>query len=189
MKLKSLLNNIQKNEKHHKKLYFAAMVGLGLVLLFPVFFQIRYHELRSFGLISVFLLNFFGSATIFFPTPAFISVGISATQMSPLLVAFIGALGAALGEGTTFLFGLTSNKFFDLDKHKGLDKFRRVVFEKWKGAPILIFAFIPNPFFDGIGLLAGISKYPIKRFLVLTFIGRFARYLVIGYVSAIIAVG
>ena len=187
MTVKSLLKKVRRNEKNHKKLYFLALILLGIILFLPVFFQIRYHELRSFGLLGVFLLNLVGSATIFFPTPAFISVGITATQINPLLVAFIGALGAALGEGTTFLFGLTSNKFFNLEKHKILKKLKKIIHNKWGAVAILALAFIPNPFFDGIGILAGLSRYPIKRFLLLTFFGRFLRYIVIGYVSIYIA--
>lgn len=189
MKKPSFLALLRRNQRHHKKLYLAAMVLLGIVLFLPVFFQIRHHELRSFGLIGVFLLNFIGSATIFFPTPAFISVGISATQSNPLLVAVIAASGAAMGEATTFLFGFTSNKFFNLEKHKGINKFRKIIFNQWGGMAILLLAFIPNPFFDGIGALAGLSRYPIKRFLFLTFLGRLFRYIIIAYVSSHLALG
>jgi membrane protein YqaA with SNARE-associated domain len=121
------------------------------------------------------------------PTPAFLSVGISATTTNPLLVAFVAALGGAIGEGTTFLFGYTSSKAFNLEKHKSLKRFKKKVFDRWGGIVILFFAFIPNPLFDGIGMVAGISKYPIKRFLFLTFTGRLFRYIVIGYVSSYIA--
>ncbi len=182
--MKKIIALISKNERHHKKLYFLLLLVLGFILFLPVFFQIRFHSLRSFGLLGVFLLNFLGSATVFLPSPAFISVSITATQSNPLLVAFIGALGASLGEATTFLFGLTSNKFFNLEKHKWIYKFKKNIFDKWGEVVILLFAFIPNPLFDGIGMLAGVSKFPIKRFLVLTFIGRFMRYIAIAYLAA-----
>lgn len=189
MTAKMLLQKIQRNEKHHKKLYFALFVVLGIILFLPVFYQIRHQEFRSFGLVGVFLLNLIGSATIFLPTPAFISVGISATQTNPLLVALVASLGAALGEGTTFLFGYSSNKILNLEKHKNLKKFKVKILDKWGALAIFAFAFLPNPFFDGIGMLAGISKYPIKRFLIATLIGRFMRYTLLGYVSAHIAFG
>lgn len=187
MTLKNLLKKIRSNEKHHKKLYFVAMVVLSIILFFPVFFQIRHQEFRSLGLVGVFFLNLLGSATIFLPAPGFLAVGISATQINPLIVAAIGALGAAIGEGTTFLFGYTSTKLFNLERHRWLKKFKKIVFDTWGGVAILLFAFIPNPFFDGIGILAGIAHYPIKRFIILTFIGRLLRYIVIGYVSSSIA--
>jgi len=161
---------------------------LGIILFLPVFYQINHREFRSLGLVGVFLLNLIGSATIFLPTPAFLSVGISATTTNPLLVAFVAAFGGAIGEGTTFLFGYTSSKAFNLEKHKSLKKFKKNIFDKWGGMVILALAFIPNPLFDGIGIVAGISKYPIKRFLMLTFFGRLLRYIVIGYVSSYVIV-
>ncbi len=185
--MKPILARLRRSERHHKKLYFALLIFLGIILFLPVFFQVRFHFLRSFGLVGVFLINFFGSATVFLPAPGLISVGISATQSDPLLVAIIGALGASLGEGTTFLFGYTSNKFFNLEKHKFLKKFKKKVFDRWGEIVILVFAFVPNPLFDGIGIIAGISKFPIKKFLILTFIGRLSRYVVIAYVSSYIA--
>lgn len=182
--MKKLLAQLRKSEKHHKKIYFALLVFLTFVLFLPVFFQIRFQNLSSFGLIGVFLINLLGSATVFLPAPGLLSVGISATQSDPLLVAVIGALGASLGEGTTFLFGYTSNKFFNLEKHKFLKKFKTKLFDRWGEIVILAFAFIPNPFFDGIGMIAGISKFPIKKFLILTFIGRLSRYIAIAYASS-----
>lgn len=185
--MKPILARLRKNQKHHQKLYFLSLFLLSIILFFPVFYQIRHSEFRSLGLLGVFLLNLLGSATIFFPTPAFLSVGISATTINPLLVALVASFGGALGEGTTFLFGYTSNKAFHLEKRNFLKKFKKKVFDRYGWAVIFVMALVPNPFFDGIGMIAGISKYPIKRFLLITFSGRFFRYLVLGYVTHYIA--
>lgn len=187
MTLKTLLNKVRRSEEHHQKLYFGLFLFLGIILFLPVFYQIHHQEFRSLGLLGVFLLNLIGSAAIFLPSPAFLSVGISATQSDPLIVALVAALGGALGEGTTFLFGYSSHKLLRLEKHKWLKKFKNRVFDRWGTLVILALSFFPNPFFDGIGILAGISKYPIKRFLLITFIGRLLRYLLIGYVTSYIA--
>lgn len=185
--MKPFLARLRRSQKHHQKLYFLLLGLLSVVLFFPVFYQIRHSEFRSFGLLGVFLLNLIGSATIFFPTPAFLSVGISATKINPLLVALVASSGGALGEGTTFLFGYTSSKAFNLEKRKMLRKFKKNVFDRYGWAAIFVLALVPNPFFDGIGMVAGVSKYPIKKFLFLTFTGRFFRYLVLGYVTQYIA--
>lgn len=185
--MKPILARLRRSQKHHRKFYFLLLLILSAILFFPVFYQIRHSEFRSLGLLGVFLLNLLGSATIFFPTPAFLSVGISATKINPLLVALVASAGGALGEGTTFLFGYTSNKAFNLEKRKMLKKFKEKVFDRYGWAAIFVLALVPNPFFDGIGMVAGISKYPIKKFLFLTFSGRFFRYLVLGYVTHYLA--
>ncbi len=185
--MKPFLAQLKRSQKHHRKLYFLLLILLSAVLFFPVFYQIRHSEFRSFGLIGVFLLNLLGSATIFFPTPAFLSVGISATKINPLLVALVASAGGALGEATTFLFGYSSSKAFNLEKRKMLKKFKKNVFDRYGWAAIFVLALVPNPLFDGIGMVAGISKYPIRKFLFLTFAGRFFRYLVLGYVTHYLA--
>lgn len=186
MKLTSLLSKFRRSEKQHKKLYFALVIILGFILFLPVFFQLKFHWLRSFGVLGVFLINLLGSATIFLPAPGLLSVGITATQTNPFIVAVFGALGASLGESTTFLFGYSSNKVLELERHKFLKKFKKKVFDRWGSAVILFFAFTPNPLFDGIGMIAGLSKFPIKKFIFLTFIGRLGRYLVIAYLTSYI---
>lgn len=189
MRIKLLLAQFRKTQKHHQKLYFLLLVFLGFLLFFPVFYQLKHQQFRSLGLLGVFLLNFIGSATLFLPTPAFVSVGISAIKSNPLLVAVVGASGAALGEGTVFLFAYTSNKFFNLEKHLWLKKLKKIIVNRWGALVILFFAFIPNPFFDGIGIVAGLAKYPIKKYLLLTFIGRLFRYILIGYFAIYIVYG
>lgn len=185
--MKRILALIKRNEQHHRKLYFVLFLVLSALLFLPIFFQIRYHSLRSLGLIGLFFINAIGSATLFLPTPGLISVSISATQSNPLLVALIGALGSSLGESTTFLFGFTSRKVFNLEKHKWIIKFRKKVFNRYGSLVILGFSFLPNPLFDGIGIIAGISKYPVRKFIILTFIGRLLKYIVIAHISSYIA--
>lgn len=172
---------LARTEKHHKKLSLFALILTSLLFFLPVFIQLRYQEFRGLGLVGVFLLNLFGSATIFLPAPAFISVGISATQSHPLLVALIAAMGSTLGESATFIFGFSTSQFFDFRKHKKIYTITNILLRKWGGVFILIFSFIPNPIFDGLGILAGITKYPIKQFLLLTFIGRLLRNILIAY--------
>ena len=123
--MKPFLAQLKRSQKHHRKLYFLLLILLSAVLFFPVFYQIRHSEFRSFGLIGVFLLNLLGSATIFFPTPAFLSVGISATKINPLLVALVASAGGALGEGTTFLFGYSSSKALQFREKKNAQKIQK----------------------------------------------------------------
>lgn len=172
---------IERAEKHHRKLFALAIILTTLLFFLPIFIELKYQEFRGLGLVGVFLLNLFGSATIFLPAPAFVSVGISATQSPPLFVALIAATGSTIGESATFIFGFSTTHFFDFKKHTTLFKIASFILNKWGGVFILLFSFIPNPIFDGLGILAGITNYPIKRFLLLTFVGRFLRNILIAY--------
>ncbi len=165
-----------------KRVSFILIFVLSTVLmLLPVFYKVQFQHFKSLGLLGIGLINFFGSATVFLPSPAILSVGIGGTLYNPLLVAFVSAVGSSLGESTGFLFGYSGEKVID-DKKPGLFyKLYQFVFEKY-GAYILIFmAFIPNPLFDAVGIFAGVAQYPIKKFLLYVFIGRFARDIIISF--------
>lgn len=180
--MKEKLRKIFLPRKKESKLPWAILFILSTVLLLlPVFFRVQYQELTALGLIGLFLINFIGSSTVFLPTPALISVAVSAATSHPILVAFIAAVASSLGEGVAFLFGYSSHRFINFKRHPILHKLTDLIFKSGKGVLIPIIAFIPNPIFDGIGILAGVTHYPIKWFLFLTFIGRFARYILIAY--------
>lgn len=182
-RLRTLSKLIQKNQRRHKLLYGIVLLATSFILFLPVFFELQFSEIRGLGIVGVFFLNLLGSATLFFPAPAILSVSLSATQNNPLLVAFVAAFGSTIGEGTTFLFGFSSTKIIDFKRHKIIYHLTKLLLHKWKGLLIILFAFIPNPFFDGLALLAGIAEYPIRRYMILTFIGRMVRNILIAYLT------
>jgi uncharacterized membrane protein YdjX (TVP38/TMEM64 family) len=46
---------------------------------------------------------------------------------------------------------------------------------------IMILAFIPNPAFDVVGIIAGALRLPVPKFLWGTFLGKFIRALLLAY--------
>lgn len=159
---------------------FAASTSL---ILLPLFFKVQFQHFKSLGIFGIFLINFISSATILLPTPGILSVGVGANLYNPLLVVLAATLGSTIGEGTTFLFGFSSAEILKVKERKKLFEFLRYLLTRWGFIIIPIFSFIPNPFFDGLGIVAGLIKYPIKRYLFLTFVGRLARNIVIAYIG------
>ena len=162
-------------KKRRKLVFIALFIISTLVLLLPLFFKDRLQAVESFGLFSLFLINFFSSATIFLPSPGIVSVPVAAAIYTPVSVVLLGSLGSALGEGVGFLFGHSSMKVLDGKKHKILYHLNKFIFEKY-GLPLLIItAAIPNPLVDGLGILAGMAGYPLHKFLIAVFLGRILR--------------
>ena len=52
---------------------------------------------------------------------------------------------------------------------------------KYGNFTILVLAFIPNPAFDIVGIMAGAMKIPIQRFLFYCFIGKVLKMLLFAY--------
>lgn len=176
-----------KKQKNHRLLHILIALAALSLLFLPLFFKVGFQEFQSLGLLGIFLINLIGSATIFFPAPAFLSVGVGGNLYNPIMVALIGALGSSIGEAVGYVFGFSSKKIITYEKnHHFLFAFFRFLFKKYGDFMVLFFSFLPNPVFDGIGIFAGASEYSIKRFMVLTFIGRFARYIIIAYVGYVL---
>lgn len=132
------------------------------------------------GLFGIFVVNFVSSATFFVSAPAFLTIITGGNLYSSLLVAAIAALGACLGDMLGFAFGhsgrrLTKKK---LDKHPTI-RFLEKHFHRHGALIIFVMAILPNPFFDAIGILAGVVNYPALKFFAIILLGRFLRYWVL----------
>ena len=108
----------------------------------------------AWGYLGIFLINFLGSATIFFPVPAFIVVFLFGGILNPWLVGISAGIGAALGELTGYAIG----KGGEVALKK---KYKKWILrgEKWfrnhMAFPfIVIFAATPLPD-DVLGILCG----------------------------------
>lgn len=180
---KWLKNLVSGNKKSSKFFLISLFLVSTLFLLLPIFLPLDFKGLTAFGLAGLFLINFFGSATLFLPAPAILSVAIAGATINPLLVALVAAVAGALGESVAYLFGYSSNEVLNLKRHKRVYKYSQIIVH-WKGGILIpVFAFFPNPLFDGLGILAGISGFPLKKFLIYVFIGRLFRNIGIAYLG------
>lgn len=166
----------------HKRLVFLliSLISVGVMLL-PLFYKLELKQFQSYGIIGIAIINFFGSATVFLPSPAIISVGVGGALYNPLLVALASALGSALGEAVGFAFGYSSKKVINQEEKRLMYKLFKTVFHKHGSWLIITLSFIPNPVFDAVGIFAGVAQFPIKRFLLYVFIGRFLRDIMIAF--------
>lgn len=161
---------------------YAGLIFILSLLLSLGFYIFRdfFQEASSLGLLGLFVVNFVSSATFFIPAPAFLTVIAGGNLYSPITVALIAATGACFGDMIGFLFGHSSRSLTreKLDRHKAI-RFLEKHFHRHGALIIFILAIIPNPFFDAIGVLAGIVNYPPLKFFTIMFVGRFLRYLLL----------
>ncbi|OGH12730.1 MAG: hypothetical protein A2776_01895, partial [Candidatus Levybacteria bacterium RIFCSPHIGHO2_01_FULL_40_10] len=137
----------------------------------------------SFGLLGIGILNFVSSASLFFPAPGIVATGIGGAHFNPLLVALFSASGSAMGESVAFAFGYSSTKLTNSEKHI-LSIFTKLFHHKHTTLLIFLFAFVPNPFFDVMGILAGVSHYSLRRFLFIVFAARFMRDTIVAFIGS-----
>lgn len=164
-----------KSKKVKGVLILLSSIALSII---PFLFKDFLKEASSLGLIGLFVIQAITSASFFTATPSFLTVIAGGALYPPMLVALIASLGSALGDMLSFLVGIAGRH---LAHHKLKKKlWFRVLndyFRKYGGWFLLLFAFMPNPFFDTIGIVAGVFAYSPFRFFTLVFVGRFVRFL------------
>lgn len=165
-----------------KKSYIFTLILSVILIAVAFFFHQKLAEFRSLGLFGIFLINLIGSATLFLPAPAIASVVAGGGIYPPLAVALLASLGASLGDMVGYLLG-TSSKHILLENKEGYLKILTFYFKKYGALVIVVLAFFPNPFFDAIGITAGVLGYPPKKFFLWMFVGRLARNIVLAYVG------
>lgn len=130
-------------------------------------------NLRTLGYTGLFLIAMVSSMTFFLPGPSLVAVILAGSIYNPLVVGMVMGTGSALGELSGYVAGMAGT---------GLAKDTRVyqIIERWmreRGMlTLFVLAAVPNFFYDVAGLIAGITRYPVTRLLVVTIAGKIIRF-------------
>ena len=165
--------------QHQKILRFsplfisAAFIATGLVLWATGTFNIE-----TVGYTSIFFLSFIAAALIFLPVSALASVCVAVVvDLNPFVVAVVAASAESIGELTGYLAGMGGKAIFD--RNRFYLRFKNL-FSRYAAFTLLFGSAIPNPLFDVMGVAAGSILYPVKRFLLLVFIGKVVKFTWVG---------
>lgn len=181
----SLTKNLKNISSHNRKLYVFIFILSTIIIFLPLLIPFKLRDFMVLRIFGVFIVNLIGSATIFFPNLSILSVGIEGSHYSPMVVALAASLGSSLGESVGFMFGYSSKEMLELQKkHSIIYKVNNLLFSNLGPLVIFLFSLIPNPIFDGIGILVGMSSFSLKNFLIIVFAGRFLRNLIIASIGA-----
>ena len=125
-------------------------------------------KLAMYGYAGIFLLAFLAYATVLLPAPGIAIIFMMGGTFNPWGVALAAGAGAALGELSGYLVGFSGQAIVE---HR--DTYEKIVPWMEKNGPltILILATIPNPLFDVAGVVAGMLKMPLRKFLFWVWIG------------------
>ena len=151
----------------------AAFIATGLVLWATGTFNIE-----TVGYTSIFFLSFIAAALIFLPVSALASVCVAVVvDLNPFVVAVVAASAESIGELTGYLAGMGGKAIFD--RNRFYLRFK-TLFSRYAAFTLLFGSAIPNPLFDVMGVAAGSILYPVKRFLLLVFIGKVVKFTWVG---------
>lgn len=157
--------------------WLAIIFVIGLtIILFLNRESIQY--LERFGYVGIFLASLLTNASLILPVPGVLITSAMGAVFNPVLVALAAGGGATIGEISGYLAGFSGQGI--IEKTKWHDKLEGWM-QKYGDLTIVVLAFIPNPAFDIVGMMAGAMKIPLYRFLFFCFIGKVLKMLVFAY--------
>ena len=166
-----------KASKRQRTLLLSVFILIALLLLtiFLLRNRNRINEFAEFGYAGIFFVSILSNATIIIPIPGVVFTSAMGAVFNPFWVALAAGCGAALGELTGYLAGFSGQFVIERkDWYQELTKWMK----KYGDLSVLVMAFIPNPFFDLTGIVAGALKMPVARFLFWCAVGKILKMLI-----------
>lgn len=154
-----------------------------LIIVLSFILKDQLASFKALGLLGIFLINFFSSATILLPAPGIATVVAGGALYGTLLVGLLAGLGSALGDMVGFVLGKSGKEIF-IKNHHPVYMVLKKHFHKYGGVIIFAFALIPNPIFDAVGIFAGLFSYNPWRFFVIVLVARILRNLLLANIGA-----
>jgi membrane protein YqaA with SNARE-associated domain len=177
---KNTINTASKFKKFSRAI---ALIAVALITFFILNLPpAKIEQMESWGYPGIFIMSFLANATLLLPAPGLLFVFAIAARFPVAKVALFSGLGATLGELSGYLAGFGGQGVIS-----NSDLYQKMVDWTEKRGPIavMVFAFIPNPFFDLTGMAAGALKMPIRTFLLWAFIGKYFKM----YLTALAGAG
>ena len=171
-------NTFSKKQKVFRIILLILVSVLTLLLLV---YRKQIQHLEEYGYPGIFLLSILSNATVLIPLPGVLLISAMGAVFNPVYVALAAGSGAALGELSGYMAGVGGQVW--LGDKKWYQKLEQWI-AKYKHLPIILLAFIPNPFFDMAGFIAGTSKMPLWKFLIFTWIGKVAKMILFAFLGA-----
>jgi uncharacterized membrane protein YdjX (TVP38/TMEM64 family) len=152
-----------------------AVIALTVVLVIN---RERIQGLQAYGYPGIFLVSILANATILVPVPGVVFTSAMGAVFNPFWVSVAAGTGAALGELSGYMAGFSGQAVVE-----NAARYDRVVgwMQKYGDITILVLAFIPNPLFDLAGMLAGVLKMPVWKFLIYCVIGKILKMMMFAY--------
>ena len=154
----------------------AILVALGAA----VYFRDRLQELEQYGYAAVFLVGLVSNATLILPVPGLAVSSVMGGVFNPLIVGVVGGVGQALGELTGYMAGYSGQTW--VDENPTYDRLTQWM-QRYGALTIFVLAIIPNPVFDLGGIIAGMLRLPLYKFLVSCAAGKVVKNIIFALVG------
>jgi len=160
---------------------FILILALSAAIFFLARSYLDWGKLLVYGYLGIFLISL-SCVTILFPLPWEAAIIGAGATLDPLLLGIVAAVGATLGELSSYFVGCLGRKVI-LGEYS--EKYKKAEFwmKRYGSFAIFLFALLPILIFDLVGIVAGSSRFPLWKFILACFAGRVIRCLVEAYLG------
>lgn len=165
------------DNKKLKKI-FSIIVGFAIGILFALpylLFKEKIQEFSTLGYIGLFLSCFVSNLSILLPTSSTIIIIAASLTLNPFICIVVGGIGTAFGEQASYVCGLIGSSGFDISTKKGKEITTKW-FERNSFLTVLLFAFVPLPVFDIIGIIAGAKRMSWWKYTLAAVLGKVLKF-------------
>ena len=163
---------------------YSRILGLIVAILISVLvfiYRDSFINLQSYGYFGIFVLSILGNATIVLPVPVILTAFVGGAIFNPFIVTVVVASGASIGELTGYLAGHGVAGI--IEKGAKLQKVKKWM-DRYGLWTLFVLAAIPNPLFDLAGIIAGATKIPVYKYLIIVWLGKLVKFGIIAYLGA-----
>ncbi len=154
-----------------------------LIRYLMTYFNIPIERYATSAYLLVFGVTLASNASILVPVALHVSIMIAAAKYwNPVLIALVASVAGALGEITAYYAGYWGKRIIIAENTPGYERLAGWM-ERHGPWGIFLISLQPILPFDVAGLLAGVSKLPLWKFLLPCWGGKFPKYLLACYLG------
>lgn len=171
-----------------KTAYILGIIGIIATLLMAmavIYFWEWVQALEGYGYLGAFLISILGGATIVIPVPMLAVVfALGGVLKYTWLLGAVAGLGETLGALTIYMTGYGGGTVFYSSKHgkvhAAYEKLMALM-ERRGSLTLFLLASVLNPFFYPAALAAGALRFGVKRYFVITWVGKSIKGMTVAY--------
>ena len=159
----------------------AAIVWLSiLIAVVMTLFRETVAQLGNWGYVGAFVINGISSASVVLPAPGGAIVLLMAPDYNPLVLGVAAGMGGALGSLTAYLVGVHARPALQGRCH--YPRAHRLM-HRFGSVLLILATLMPVSPGDFMGVLAGATRYPVRRYLVYVTIASVIKMTVMVYAA------
>lgn len=166
---------VKMNSKLKKTLVFILGLFIAFVFSLPyLVFRNEIQDMATLGYIGLILSCAISNVTILIPSSSTLIVLAASTTLNPILCIICGGIGTSIGEQASYILGRVGRLGIDDQSIKEKKIFENV--KEHSFMTIFLFAFIPLPVFDIVGIASGVLKIRWLKYTIAAVIGKTLKF-------------